>query len=105
MNEPTTDASAPVNYYLKCEQPHFDEVWAFRKPFELRLDDRGIEIGDKLILLEYSKSSSPEYSGRQIEAVVTHILRGFNGLAPGWACFSIRVLFLRAPTVVWSHSF
>lgn len=76
---------------LKTVQPHFDAVSSGAKKAEVRRDDRGFEVGDRLILREYDAISGI-YSGRTIEARVTHVLSGFEGLAPGYVALSIELL-------------
>ena len=61
------------------------------KPFEVRLDDRGFNEGDTL-LLEGWYSGKKTYSGQVIEARVTFILYGGQfGLEEGYVAMGIRV--------------
>lgn len=76
---------------LKTVQPHFEQVFSGKKRAEIRRDDRSFEVGDRLILREYDALSGI-YSGRTIEARVTHVLSGFEGLAPGYVALSIEPL-------------
>lgn len=65
---------------LKCIQPFFKEIWAGKKTWELRKDDRGFAIGDGLKLSEYD----PElqcYTGLRINARITTMLGAGSGLA------------------------
>ena len=73
---------------LKTVQPHFDAIVTGRKRVEIRWDDRGFEVGDVLVLREYHPASM-EFTGKITRVCVTHVLRGFAGLAPGWVAMSI----------------
>lgn len=73
---------------LKTTAPHFEHVRSGAKRAEIRKDDRGFAVGDVLALKEYD-ASSRSYSGREVEARVTHVLAGFEGLSPGWVALSI----------------
>lgn len=82
---------------LKTDREVFQAVLEGRKKFEIRKDDRGFAVGDRLNLLETvstgeeMKAGAPlEYTGGQWFAKVTHILRGpIYGLAVGWVIMSI----------------
>lgn len=74
---------------LKTIQPFFGEVASGAKTAELRVDDRTFSVGDQLVLREFTGS---EYPGGEIAVVVTHVLRGFRGLAPGWVMLSFKKL-------------
>lgn len=73
---------------LKTVPPHFGDVERGSKRVEVRLDDRGFAVGDVLILREWDATTC-EYTGRVCEVLVTHVLRGFVGLAEGYAALSI----------------
>jgi hypothetical protein len=75
---------------LKTVAPHFEHVWFNMKRAEVRRDDRGFAVGDMLVLREYDAAAGV-YSGREIEARVTHILAGYEALAPGYVMLSIDV--------------
>lgn len=80
---------------LKTVQPYFDAVLAGAKTAELRIDDRGFQVGDELILKEWAAcpcGCGPLFTGRIVCAEVTHVLRDFAGLQPGWVMLS----FVRA---------
>lgn len=75
---------------LKTVTPHFEHVWCNMKRAEIRRDDRRFAVGDVLVLREYDATAGI-YSGREIEARVTHILAGYEALAPGYVMLSIDV--------------
>ena len=63
-------------------------MWTGIKRYEIRVDDRDFQVGDKLQLIEYFKESDA-YSGREIECVVTYKSAGAWGLPPGLCVMSI----------------
>ena len=71
---------------LKTQQPWFEEVMMGSKTAELRLDDRGVQVGDVLHLCEWHPVTG--YTERSVFVQVTHVLREFEGLRPGWAMYS-----------------
>ncbi len=73
---------------LKTTAPHFDHVRSGAKRAEIRRDDRGFAVGDVLVLREYDPASC-SYSGREVIATVTHVLAGYEALAPGFVMLSI----------------
>jgi hypothetical protein len=76
---------------LKTVQPHFAHVQSSAKRAEIRRDDRGFAVGDVLVLREYDPATDA-LTGRYVEVRVTHVLRGFEGLAEGWVSLSIEPL-------------
>lgn len=99
-------------HVLKTAPAYFERVWDGSKTFEVRLDDRGYQAGDTVVLREFDfrtdctwHSSPPphhtegncqKYSGRQITACIGYVLastpargqtRGFNG--QGYVVFSL----------------
>ncbi len=75
--------------------------WAGTKPYEIRRDDRGFEIGDTLILRETVHSGAnmerhPEkfpltYTGRTITAMVASRLVGY-GIERGWVILGLKYM-------------
>ena len=62
---------------LKCWPEGFQALIDGRKPFEVRKDDRGFQVGDTLHLREYQPVSDT-YTGRETDVRVTYILHGVN---------------------------
>lgn len=58
---------------LKLWTDHFGAVLAGTKPFELRRNDRGYQVGDVLWLREWN-AKSETYTGRECEKLVTCVL-------------------------------
>ena len=69
---------------LKCENPWFSDVYSGRKNFEVRVDDRGYEVGKNVTLLEYDRASDT-YLGRSVHVRITYILRD-NRFVPEGKC-------------------
>lgn len=80
-----------ATHELKTVQPHFAAVQSGAKRAEIRRDDRGFAVGDVLVLREYDPTTS-EHTGRFVEVRVTHVLKGFVGLAEGWVSLSVEPL-------------
>jgi hypothetical protein len=57
-----------TTHCLKTHPGPFQDVWLGIKKFEVRLDDRGIEVGHLLTLKEYHMHTG--YTGRYIQRLV-----------------------------------
>lgn len=90
----------PKVHEVKCRQPYFDDVASGRKTAELRIDDRGYEVGDILRQREIAGGGDGEpwehYTGRVIAHEITHKLTGAPWLAPGYCMLSLG----RVPTEI-----
>ena len=58
---------------LKCWPEYFQAVKSGIKPFELRKDDRGYDVGDVLHLREFDPDTAL-YTGDEIDKTVTYVL-------------------------------
>ena len=77
------------DHRLKTWHPYFDAVKDGSKPFELRLDDRGFEVGDTLTLLRYDPKRQM-FSGELIvEVAYTLHLKDFLDIK-GWRWAIVR---------------
>jgi len=75
---------------LKSWPAQYRAVCAGGKTAEFRKEDREIEIGDILVLLEYD-SATETFSGQEREVEVTHLVRGPSFDIPeGYAVLSIK---------------
>ena len=74
---------------LKTWNDPFQAIMDGLKRFEFRKDDREFRVGDSLRLREWNPDTK-EYSGREIRARVTYVLREDFGLQPGFVVMSIR---------------
>lgn len=65
---------------LKVWPDYFDDVESGKKPFEVRLNNRDFQIGDILLLREWSYigdgSMDGKYSGRETRKIITYVLAG-----------------------------
>jgi ASC-1-like (ASCH) protein len=75
---------------LKTWPEYFQEVFAGRKTFEVRKNDRDFKKGDILILLEFDPNTN-EYTGGRVRRKVTYILEGGNfGVEFGYVIMAIK---------------
>lgn len=73
-----------IRHELKALPEYFLEVCAGMKTFEVRKDDRDIQIGDTVVLREWTEK---DYTGRESrELHITYVLRDKPeyGLAEGY---------------------
>ena len=61
-----------MEHKLKIEPQYFMEVYAKRKTFEIRKNDRDYKVGDTLILREYLKEHR-QYTGNILKRKITYI--------------------------------
>ncbi len=73
---------------LKTWPEHFIPVAAGMKTAEVRKNDRKFVVGDRLRLREWDPETR-DYTGRQVYAVISHILRSLN-VAAGYVVLSIK---------------
>lgn len=89
--EANRDECKPRNtvHIVKCHEMYFEEVWAGRKCFEVRLNDRGYICGDEILLVEINPRRGIGF--RQINAIVGHVfsLDGMNLLHDGVVAFCL----------------
>ena len=76
-------------HIVKIRPEHFEPVKSGNKTVEIRKDDRGYQVGDKLILAEWD-SMSENYTGRACHVTITHILSGEPWLKTGYVALSIK---------------
>ena len=81
----------PREHLLKIAPEFFREAKSDRKSAEIRLDDRLYMEGETVYLQEYNiHLPESERFGETIGPfVITHVLRRFVGLAPGYVCLSL----------------
>lgn len=102
MNE--TTAERPVAYHpLKTWPVHFRAVWDGTKTAELRKDDRAFRVGHLVCLKEYDPDKDT-YSGRSVEARITHVVAGGFGLKDGYVMLSMKLINRRGPTSAFKDS-
>lgn len=91
MIEAHTEALVGHVHFLKCHTEFFTRVIIGVKTLELRLDDRGYEVGDFLVQQDYEPDTLT-YSGWFCINLVTDIVRGLNALVPGYVAMSVKLL-------------
>lgn len=74
---------------LKCWSVHYQEVISGRKKAELRLNDRDFNTGDILVLWETVGENDDRLTGCASQYRVTHIIKEFQALQPGYVMMSI----------------
>jgi hypothetical protein len=77
-------------HFLKTVQPYFDEVWEGRKKFEVRNNDRDFKEGDYVYLQEFNPENNL-YSGKEVRAIITYVLKEFHALSNGYVAFSFNI--------------
>lgn len=66
------DTTAPVEHRLKILPKYFNEARSGRKTFEIRKDERNIQVGDTVILEEFDGMG---YTGKAMTVTVSYVLR------------------------------
>lgn len=89
---------------LKVAPEFFEEVQAGRKKAEYRYDDRGFEVGDLIMLVEWTANQQEPGEGvigRTLFAGITHILNKevFPQLPERWVVISIQLV--ESPDLDW----
>lgn len=84
-----------MNHILKTDPEPFALSATGRKPFEIRLNDRGFEAGDTLELretvfsaAEMAEGSPLEYTGNSLERRVVSVVEGY-GLMDGYVVLGL----------------
>ena len=80
-----------MTHDLKTHLAPFKAIWQRKKMFEIRLNDRGFQVGHYLRLREYDHHADT-YTGRMILTEVTHMIQGEYGLPADLCVMSIRVI-------------
>ena len=87
-----------ANHTLKKDPVVFQATVDGLKPYEIRLDDRGYQVGDIIRVREteftgeqMAQGKDLIYTGREYIIKVTHILQGY-GLKEDWVIMSFRKL-------------
>lgn len=74
-------------HHLKAWPEYFHAVKSGKKTFEVRKDDRGFAVGDRLHLMEYEGG---RYTGRSINREVLYILSGGQfGVQTGYVVMAL----------------
>jgi uncharacterized protein DUF3850 len=81
----------PMTHSVKCWTQYYGAIRDNIKRFDLRKDDRGYEVGDKVIFEEF-KHGVGEYTGKTVERRIAYILRDFDGLMPGYCILGLKAV-------------
>ena len=76
-------------HYLKTWRTWFIATWDGNKTFEVRINDRGYELNDVLVLEEYDPGEKV-YTGRVLLRQVDYMMQGVFGLPPDVCVMSIK---------------
>jgi hypothetical protein len=78
---------------IKTINPYFSDMWNGNKPFEIRREDRGYNLGDVLWSREYNPNDNT-YTGREMLCSVDYMIAPgeFAGLSPGYCAMGCEVL-------------
>lgn len=66
------------SHYLKTLPESFVPILRGKKSFDIRKNDRGFEVGDELVLLEWSPEQGS--TGRILRRTVRYMMQGVFGL-------------------------
>ena len=91
------DKVKPKRHNLKTWPGFFTEIRNGEKTADLRKNDRGFQRGDELMFQEFIPPVNGKdetypgfYTGSFCLCIVTAVLEGFTGLAPGYCVLSMR---------------
>jgi hypothetical protein len=73
---------------LKIDPEMFGVVESGEKPFDLRIDDRGFEVGDEIGFKEFDRKTG-QYSDRCFVREISYILRDWPGLTKGYCIIGL----------------
>lgn len=62
-----------MRHELKCRRKYFKAIWCGDKTFEIRKNDRNFEERDEILLMEIGDNGTLDYTGREIEGVITYL--------------------------------
>jgi hypothetical protein len=77
-----------TTHELKTLPDFYRAICAGVKKFEIRRDDRGFALGDILLLKEWQSFG---YTGEEKAVQITYLLRGHEGLSPGFVIMGIEM--------------
>lgn len=89
VSDSDTEEVKEVVHEIKIANCYFEDVKNEIKRFELRKNDRNYKVGDRLKMMEFKDG---EYTGRVINAVVTFILKDYEGIKEGYCILSVKLL-------------
>ena len=81
-----------MEHKLKILSRYYEAILQGKKTFEVRKDDRPYQEGDTLLLQEAVALNGLIYTGREIKAAVTYILRDSEYVKDGYCIMSIKII-------------
>lgn len=84
---PSDKEKEQKTHEVKIAASYYEDVAAGVKGFELRKNDRGYRVGDKLKMLEFNDG---KYTGRTIDADIVYMLEEYTGLEDGYCILGIK---------------
>ena len=88
-----------MTHELKIHPDYYRDIKHHGKRFELRKDDRGFDVDDRLRLRKFDPDVRPDgrvygYTGESLLVQITYILRDVPeyGLKPGYAILGFRLI-------------
>jgi len=66
-----------MTHELKTWPEYYEAIITGRKKFEVRINDRNFQVGDRLLLQEWNPQTK-EYTGRYTARKITYIMREGN---------------------------
>ncbi len=79
-----------MTHELKCSPEFFKSVFDRDKNFEIRKNDRGFNVGDMLLLKEFTGVEPNPYTGEWCARHVAYITDFPDGLRDGYVCMGLR---------------
>lgn len=90
---------------LKCWPKYFEHLLDGTKNFEYRINDRDYQVGDTLVLREWpfnpkfqarDKPQGNRYTGRELTATVTYVLKDSVHVKEGYCVLSIAIGWIKS---------
>lgn len=86
---PSDKAESKIKVHtVKIAKMYYEDVKSGKKSFELRKNDREYKQGDILRMLEYAEG---EWTGREMIAEVTYLMKDYAGLEEGYCIMALKV--------------
>ena len=80
-----------MTHEIKLDVHYADAVLSGDKCFEVRLNDRGYQKGDRVVFRPVDKGMYAQHPVANEVYEITYLVHGY-GLEPGWCAFGIRRL-------------
>lgn len=80
-----------IIHELKSIEPYFSDVWYGSKTFEVRINDRDFQAGQKLLLKSYDEVLS-YYLPKEILCTISYIMRDSRYIKEGYVILGINNL-------------